>query len=103
MKATITAFLMIMIWSSGKAQISPAASKGFWVIESNINEKKTQLVKFYDSDHRLIYEEKIEGKRIRYEKPRTQKKLNEVLQAVLETKDTLHSKSLLAKHFKSPV
>ncbi len=88
---------MIIIWSSGKTQTGPAASKGFWVIESNIKEKKMQLVKFYDSDHRLIYQEKIEGKRIRYEKPRTQKKLNEALRIVLETKDTLHTKSLLAR------
>lgn len=58
-----------------------------WVVESNIKTPRNSVIKFYNAQQELIYQEEIKGKRINVSRPKTQTKLNEIL-AQLARKDT---------------
>lgn len=55
---------------------------GYWVVESNILSKDFTVIKFYDSQHRLMYEEKLEGVYLDIKKRRHVKMLNNTLYLV---------------------
>jgi hypothetical protein len=69
--------------SKTKDQTAPAASRGFWVIESNINVPHVYVVHFYDSHNQLIYQENVAVKKIDISRRKTQKQLNEILDKAL--------------------
>jgi hypothetical protein len=69
--------------SNTKDSPAPADSKGFWVIESNINVRGKCIVYFYDNHQQLVYQENVEGRKLNVSKKKTQKQLNEILDKAL--------------------
>jgi hypothetical protein len=63
---------------------------GYWVVESNAQTRDFSIIKFYDSSHQLIYEEKLEGKYLDITRPRHKKMLNKSLK-MLETNSLVAS------------
>ena len=61
------------------------SDKGFWVIESNVKNRKSSVVRFYTNDQQLIYTEKIEGVTLNVKKKKTLIKLKNVLDKVVDT------------------
>jgi hypothetical protein len=90
MNRIITVMLFAYSIQAGYAQDSLYnISKGTWVVESNKNSPRNQLVKFYNSRLELVYEERVTNKKIRYEKARIKKALDKTLDIALRNeKDT---------------
>ncbi len=84
MKKIVFALLTAYSIPAAYSQDSPPAiSQGNWVVESNINTPKSQVIKFYNSKSELIYEELVNGRKIRYQQGRIKKALNKTLEIAL--------------------
>ncbi|MGH2565545.1 MAG: hypothetical protein ACRDE5_13600, partial [Ginsengibacter sp.] len=57
--------------------------KGYWVIESNIHSRLTNIICIYNNNDSLIYKEKIEGLRINIKKQAIRKRLDKVVAITL--------------------
>ncbi len=85
--------LFILLLSAGTvAQAQQKATivnpiQGFWVIESNVKSPQIQVVKFYNSEQQLIYQEPYERKILNYSRKRIRKILDSALVTVLKNKD----------------
>jgi hypothetical protein len=55
---------------------------GYWVVESNTHSKDFTVIKFYDAQHRLMYEERLEGVCLNIKKRKHIKMLNNTLNMV---------------------
>ncbi|WP_374163139.1 hypothetical protein [Arcticibacter sp. MXS-1] len=88
---TVSAWMAVQAQPKGKT-----VQKGFWVVESNIRTQKLQVVTFYDDSSRAVYSETISGKKLPYHRQGMQKKLNDVLAAVMSRTDSSNQKNLLA-------
>ena len=53
--------------------------KGFWQLVSNISDKKTVTVQFYTSEGQLMYQETLHNVKLKAERKKVQRKLNEAL------------------------
>lgn len=72
------------------------ANKGFWTVESNVKSPKKQLVKFYNNDSQLLYEEAYEQRILNYSRKKTCRMLDSALVTVLKTKATIGEEPNLA-------
>ena len=63
-------------------------SKGCWVVESNVRFPKKQVVKFYNSDQQLIYQETYDHKILNYSRKNIRKILDNALVTVLNRKNS---------------
>lgn len=89
MKKVIIAIVLACSIHAGIAQDSLKNAKGNWVVESNIRTPKDQLVKFYNSRLELIYQERISGKKLKIEKEKVRKVLDQTLQIALTNQKTI--------------
>lgn len=83
---------MILLSAGTVAQAQQKAAisnpiKGFWVVESNISSPQKQLVKFYNTDQQLIYEELYDRKLLNYSRKHVRNLLDSALVTVLNTKN----------------
>jgi hypothetical protein len=62
------------------------ASKGCWVVESNVKTPQKQMVKFYNANQELIYQEAYEQKILNYSRKNIRKMLDSALFTVLKSK-----------------
>lgn len=62
---------------------STQARTGYWNLEYNIQTPKTCTLYFYNEAHELVYQENVNGKKIRVSNRRTCKKLDGILREVL--------------------
>ena len=74
-------FCLLGITSFCQAQ-QPDASENYWVIETNAAQRKYSIVRFYDTAHQVIYEERLEGIHLDATRRRTKKLLNKTLHQV---------------------
>lgn len=63
------------------------ASIGCWVVESNVKAPQKQLVKFYDVDQQLIYQEAYGQKILNYSRKNIRKMLDSALAIVIKSKN----------------
>ena len=56
---------------------------GYWVVESNIQSPKTNIIYIYNDNDSLIYKEKIEGMRINIKRKAIVKKLEKAVETSL--------------------
>ncbi|RYY07337.1 MAG: hypothetical protein EOP43_03550 [Sphingobacteriaceae bacterium] len=63
------------------------ASKSCWVVESNVKTPQKQVVKFYDSNQQLIYQEAYDQKILNYSRKNIRKMLDSALFTVIKTKN----------------
>jgi hypothetical protein len=75
MKAIIFFAGIMLIGFSAAAQARPEL---YWVIETNKYQRDYSVVKFYDPDHNLVHEVRLD-KRINIEKRRDRHKLDQVV------------------------
>lgn len=68
-----------------KTETTPA-SKGCWVVESNVKTPQKQVVKFYDADQQLIYQEAYDQKILNYSRKNIRKMLDSALVTVIKSK-----------------
>ncbi|WP_207493151.1 hypothetical protein [Aridibaculum aurantiacum] len=59
------------------------SDKGFWIVESNINDKTWATIHFYNNDNQRIYSEMVDGRSINIKKKRTLMKLKHALDSAL--------------------
>ena len=71
-------------------------NKGWWTVESNVKSPKKQLVKFYNSDLQLLYEEIYDRKTLNYSRKKIRRMLDSALVAVLKAKTNLGEATNLA-------
>ena len=68
---------------------APAARPGYWNVETNLTARDYTLVRFYDGQDRLVYQERLAGRCLDLARPatrrcrRTARRLNQALAAVL--------------------
>lgn len=75
MKILIFSASMLFMVSSAVAQARPEL---YWVVETNKYQRNYSVVKFYDLEHELVHEIKLD-KRINIEKKRDRHKLDRVV------------------------
>lgn len=59
------------------------SDKGYWVIESNINEPLQHLIRFYNNDDVLVYKEALAGVKLNPAKRKVKMMLKTVLESSL--------------------
>jgi hypothetical protein len=57
------------------------SDKGYWVVESNLNNPLDHLIRFYNNDDVLIYTEKLSGIRLDVSRRKVKMKLKKALDA----------------------
>jgi hypothetical protein len=72
------------------------ALNGNWVVESNLNSPRQQVIKFYNSNSVLVYEDIVIGKKVRYERARVKRALNKTLEMALRQDRTMEPGTFLA-------
>lgn len=81
MKKVILFIALGLFSLTGLAQRLPKylSEKGFWVVETNRHQLKSNIVYFYNNSNELIYKEKVEGVVLRLNKRRVKMNLKKVL------------------------
>jgi hypothetical protein len=66
---------------TGMAQRAPkwVCENGYWVVETNRQQLKSNIVYFYNNDNELVYKENVEGVVLRLDKRRVKMNLKKVL------------------------
>lgn len=91
MKTLILFFAGIFIILPAKAQ-EKNIENIYWVIEKNLSDPKTCLVKFYN-ENEMLHERIIRGRRIDISKPRHKRMLDHLLQKYKEETPSTVKKS----------
>ncbi|OCX52936.1 hypothetical protein BEL04_00995 [Mucilaginibacter sp. PPCGB 2223] len=76
------------------AQKVPMSSNGYWVIESSKQTPKQSIIRFYNLNNELVYQETVNGKKLKINDNRTRIALNNALQVALDGKK--HNEPILA-------
>jgi len=94
MKKAILILALAAIAGFAQAQKLQVPENGYWVIESNKHTPKESVVRFYNLDNVLLYQENVSGKKIKVNNNHTRQALNSTLQLALQGK--LHNEPILA-------
>jgi len=78
---SFTSFAQSEDQSVSSASSKWISGKGYWVIESNINEPLQHLIRFYNNDDVLVYKEAVTGVKLNPAK----RKIKMMLKTVLES------------------
>ncbi len=57
------------------------SEKGYWVIESNINSPVNHIIRFYNNENELLYQETLTGVKMNAGKRKVKMKLKKVLES----------------------
>jgi len=94
MKKALFILALVIACQLANAQKIPTSDNGYWVIENNKKAPKESIVKFYNLNNELIYQEIVSGKKLRINSNRTRAILNNTLQIALDGKK--HNEPILA-------
>jgi hypothetical protein len=91
MKMSITTLLVIAVMSLsyiGHTQDAPpvpkyVSEKGYWVVESNIKDKKNHVIWFYNNDDQVVYKETLTGVKLNTSRKKVRMKLKTVLESAV--------------------
>ena len=97
MKIIILTALILISAVCSQAQ-TKTPERGFWVVESNVNQPKLQTIRFYTDDAKLIYEETINAK-LNLKREKIRLALNQLSNKLNEGKDSPENKKLIALAF----
>ncbi|WP_250630134.1 hypothetical protein [Rhodoflexus caldus] len=92
-KLMIAAGAMVLFSSAAMATDEPQSksAKGAWVVETNEQNPNLSIIRIYNAQNEVVYEEQVKGNYIRANK-KVQRKLNQLQEAL--TNKQLISKSL---------
>ncbi len=90
LKIPLTALLVGLLFTTVSfSQPSPGkvpkwvSERGYWIVESNINNKLNHVIWFYNNDDVLIYKELVTGAKLNPSKRKVRLKLKNVLERVV--------------------
>lgn len=90
MKKIILTLLLAYSVHTALGQIPlQTVSRGTWVVESNLKTPKGQVIKFYNTNLELIYQESVTNRKVRYEKERIRRALDKTLQLALNNEERM--------------
>ncbi|MDB5264016.1 MAG: hypothetical protein JWQ14_3299 [Adhaeribacter sp.] len=67
---------------SGSFAQTMLPGQNYWVVETNLKQRDYTLVRFYNQNNELLYEERLTGKYLDISRPRYVKRLNLALRQV---------------------
>lgn len=80
MKSLLFFTCVLFATSNANAQARPEL---YWVVETNKHQRDFSVVKFYDPEHNLVHEIKLD-KRISIERKRDRQKLDQVINRYMQ-------------------
>ncbi|WP_375434371.1 hypothetical protein [uncultured Hymenobacter sp.] len=98
--------LLATTQSLAQARTAPLASLGYWNVETNLTTRDHSIVRFYDHQNQLVYEERLPNLCLDLSKGtsccrRTSRQLGRTLRLVLREPAVCASGTLLAQKFDS--
>lgn len=66
------------------------SDKGFWVVENNVHNPKSNIFYFYNLDHVLVYKERLEGVKINLKRKKILLHLKQVLEGSIANWEVRH-------------
>lgn len=84
--ASCFSLISAMGWSQDETPTIPkwVSDKGYWVVESNINQPQQYTIRFYNNAHELIGRKDLTGIKLNVNKRKTKMMLRESLESSLE-------------------
>jgi hypothetical protein len=78
--------IAIMGWTQDETPSTPkwVSDKGYWVVESNMNQPQQYTIRFYNNQHELIGRKDLSGIKLNVRKRKTKMMLRESLESSLE-------------------
>jgi hypothetical protein len=78
--------IAVMGWTQDETPSTPkwVSDKGYWVVESNINQPQQYTIRFYNNQHELIGRKDLSGIKLNVRKRKTKMMLRESLESSLE-------------------
>ncbi|GAA4418256.1 hypothetical protein GCM10023187_51500 [Nibrella viscosa] len=105
--ASLAILCALVVPSAAMAQKRdvPVPSKdGYWVVESAKQPTRQTVVRFYNTDNKLLYEERLSRKRLNIRRTKTVIRLNEALDEAMSqwtmTKQIRPEQNLVAAQFR---
>ena len=105
---TASMILMTLLFAStGYAQSRTACipKTGYWVLVSNVKEKKMTTVQFYTDAHQLIYEDRVTDQKLNLNRLKTLRCLRKGLDSALiawnQQKKAQYDKNWIASNMKN--
>ncbi len=92
-KLMIAAGAMVLLSSAAMATDQPQNNKsvkGAWVVETNEQNPNLSIIRIYNAQNEVVYEEQVKGDHVRPSK-KMQRKLNRLQEALV-------NKQLISKH-----
>ena len=88
--------------AAGAAPSECAARQGYWNIETNLTTRDKSIVRFYNAEHQLVYEEQLDGVCLDLSQRcaanrRTTRELNQALRHVLQHPEAARTPTLLTQ------
>ncbi|WP_410222331.1 hypothetical protein [Pedobacter sp.] len=97
-KLILTAITVFLMAAWTKAQYK--ADFANWVIESNVKTPKIQVIKFYNAQQELIYEEEVKGFKVNINREKVRTALNAILDEVLQKDKAIQKENLVMARLK---
>lgn len=86
MKILISSVLVMLGLTLNAQEKNDPTCFANWVVESNVKTPKNSIVKFYNTNQKLIYQEVVTGKKIKIERAKIRKGLDHILAQILNHK-----------------
>lgn len=66
------------------------SDKGYWVIENNVHNQKSNVIYFYTTDNVLVYKERVDGVKIKVNKAKVCMRLKSALEQAVTVWEATH-------------
>lgn len=75
-----------MGWAQDEMPSTPkwVSDKGYWVVETNLNQPRQYSIRFYNNEHQLVGRKDLTGIKLNIHKRKTRMMLRESLESSLE-------------------
>ncbi len=86
MKLLISTLIAMLSVTASAQEKKDTANFANWVVESNVKTPKNSIVKFYNASQELVYQEAVNGKKIKIERAKVREGLNQILKQIISEK-----------------
>lgn len=91
LKIVVTALILSLLCFAVQAQEIPSliskpryvSDKGFWMVQSNVNNPKESIIYFYNNNKVEVYKEIVSGERLKLHKRKTLMSLKKILETAV--------------------
>lgn len=88
MKLLISTLIAMLSLTASAQEKKDTANFANWVVESNVKTPKNSIVKFYNANQELVYQEAVNGKKIKIERAKVREGLNQILKQIINDRKT---------------